>query len=99
VIKIVWWLIAYSMNDSKAFTFIAHAHPRIAAALKLYWGEPEFVPYVENLLNDTRNGERKGFQGDMVIALQNLLERHNLDYPRFSPSARMSLWHTNMKIR
>lgn len=86
------------MNDSKALTLIAHLHPRIAAALQLYWGEPEFVPYVESLLNDTRNGERKGFQGDVVIALQNLLERHNLDYPRFSPSARMSLWQANMKI-
>lgn len=86
------------MTNSKAFVFIANAHPRIAAALKLYWGEPEFVPYVENLLNDTRDGERKGFHGDIVIALQNLLERHNLEYPRFSPSARMSLWHTNLKI-
>jgi hypothetical protein len=87
------------MIDSDAHTFISHLHPRIAAALKLYWGEPEFVPYVENLLQDTRDGERKGFHGDVVIALQNLLERHNLEYPRFSPSARMSLWHANMKIR
>ena len=88
-----------SMVDSKAFAYISNAYPRIAAALKLYWGEPEFVPYVEKLLNDTRDGERKGFQPDMLIALHNLLERHNLDYPQFSPSARMSLWQANMKIR
>jgi len=87
------------MIDSRAYAYTAQEYPRIADALKLYWGEPELVPYIESLLQDTRDGERKGFQGDMVIALQNLLERHNLDYPQFSPSARMSLWHANMKIR
>lgn len=87
------------MIDSRAFAHVSDAFPRIASTLQLYWGEPEFVPYVEGLLKDTRDGERKGFQGDMIVALQNLLERHNLEFPQFSPSQRMSLWHSNLKVR
>ena len=71
------------MNDvlnSKAYERVNNDFPRIGAAIKLFWGQPEFGPYVEKLLTDNRSEGRKGFAGDVVIALHNMLTRHNADF-------------------
>ena len=87
------------METSKAYLFVVRHNERIASALKLYWGEREFVPYVQGLLSDARDGNRVGFPPDMVIALHNLLERHNREFPDFSPSRNAGIWAANQKIR
>ena len=55
---------------------------RIGKALEFLWGEKEFPPYVNGLLSDTR-GNRKGFPGDVLIAIMNLQELHDVMFPQF----------------
>lgn len=89
------------MNDvlnSKAYACVNNQFPRIGAAIKLFWGQPEFAPYVEKLLTDNRTESRKGFPVDVAIALDNLLSRHNTDFPALAPSGD-AVWLANQKIR
>jgi hypothetical protein len=57
-------------------------HPRIGNALTLFWGEKEFIPYIENLLNDTRDGTRQGFNKPVSEALIKLQDFYDSIYPR-----------------
>ena len=89
------------MNDvltSKAYECVNNQFPRIGAAIKLFWGQPEFSPYVEKLLMDNRGESRKGFPGDVVIALHDLLSRHHADFPDLV-QAGDALWIANQKVR
>ena len=86
------------LSDSKPYSYVNDHFPRIGAAAKLYWGEPEFVPYVENLLLDTRNQTRKGFPADMVAALHSLLAHHHVEFPDLAPPGE-SVWVANNKAR
>jgi hypothetical protein len=82
---------------SKAYAFVQEQFPHIAERLKLFWGYPELVTYVHNLLLDTRTGVRKGFSLDVVTALNNLLERHHVEFPALAPSGQ-GIWVANNKV-
>ena len=84
--------------DSKAYECVNNHFPRIGAAIKLFWGQPEFAPYVEQLLTDNRSESRKGFSGDVVIALTNIVTRHNADFPALAITGD-AVWLANQKIR
>ena len=89
------------MNDvlnSKAYECVNNQFPRIGAAIKLFWGQPEFAPYVEKLLMDNRNESRNGFPGDVAIALHNMLTRHHADFPELTQTGD-AVWMANQKIR
>ena len=89
------------MNDvinSKAYQCVNAHFPRIGVAIKLFWGQREFAPYVEKLMTDNRNESRKGFPVDIAIALDNLLSRHNADFPELAPTMD-TVWLANQKIR
>ena len=89
------------MNDvlnSNAYECVNNHFPRIGAAIKLFWGEPEFDPYVEKLLMDNRSEGRKGFAADVAIALGHLLARHHADFPDLVRTGD-AVWMANQKIR
>ena len=81
------------MLSGHSYACINMNFPRIAGAIKLFWRQPEFIPYVDGLLVDTRPGARKGFSLK-VTALTNLLARHHADVPRYAPRALESGWST-----
>ena len=56
-------------------------HRHIARQLKKLWGGPEFAGFVNNLLQETRDGTRQGFPPDVATALFNLLQKHDRDFP------------------
>ena len=85
------------MLSSDAYACISQNFPRIAGAIKLFWGQPEFVPYLDQLLLDTRPGARKGFSIDVVTSLTNLLARHHADFPQYAPPA-LGIWVANNKV-
>lgn len=86
------------MLDSSAYACVNDKFPRIAAELKLFWGQPEFVSHIEALIVDTkRGGTRKGFPFDVVNALTELLDLHNAEFPNLSSSSR-GIWVSNNKI-
>jgi len=86
------------MLDSKAYACVNDKFPRVAAAIKLFWGNPELVKYIDGLLLDThRGGTRQGFPVDVVISLNELLDRHHAEFPKLAPSG-MGIWVANNKV-
>ena len=63
------------------FKVIDQAFPRIGGNIKLYWGQGQFAPYMNELLRSTRGGRRRGFPSDVLTALGNLFDQHNKAYP------------------
>lgn len=63
---------------------IRNSFPRIGNALMLFWGEAEFAPYVDTLINDTRSGTRQGFPADVIEMLITLLNAHDVAYPQYA---------------
>lgn len=84
------------MLSSNAYACISQSHPRIAAAIQLFWGHPEFVPYIDGLLVDSRSDVRQGFTREVLTSLTNLLERHHVDFPRYTPAS--GIWVANHKV-
>ena len=88
----------HDVLNSDAYECVNNHFPRIGAAIKLFWGQPEFDPYVEKLLMDNRSEGRKGFPLDVVVALDNLLTRHHADFPDLVRRGD-AVWMANLKIR
>lgn len=55
-------------------------HPKIYQALVLFWGEKEFMPYVDGLIERDR-AERKGFNLSIASALLELESEHKRWFP------------------
>ncbi len=86
------------MIDSDAYVCVNDRFPHVAAAIKLFWGHPEFSPYIERLLLDTsRGGKRRGFPLNVVNALTALMDRHNIEFPHLAPSGQ-GIWVANNKV-
>lgn len=44
-------------------------YPHVLARLDAFWGYPEFLDYMESIIQDTRNAVRKGFPKDVMDEL------------------------------
>ena len=55
-------------------------HPDIYQALVLFWGEKEFLPYIEGLITRDRE-DRKGFSLSIASALLALENEHRRWFP------------------
>lgn len=74
------------LENNPKFNVVARAYPHIGFKIKAYWGLAGFVPYMEGLLHGTREGTRRGFQTDVLMALHHLAEQHKAAYPKFQVS-------------
>lgn len=63
------------------FKLIDQRFPHIGKQLKHLWGGPDFSAHIVYLLNDTRNGTRQGFPGDVALALFRLIQLHDHKFP------------------
>jgi len=54
---------------------------RISDSIVLTWGYQECKEYMQNLLMDSRDGERKGFPADVAFSLMKLIEIHQEEFP------------------
>ena len=68
------------------FKIVNKAFPHIGKNIRLLWGHPELVTYVEKLMADTRNGQRRGFPDDVHDSILRLVERHDREFPRRAPA-------------
>lgn len=66
---------------SAHFQVINQRFAHIGKKLAGFWGKPEFSAYVNGLMNDTRDGERKGFPPDIMIALWHIIDEHDQKHP------------------
>ena len=76
------------------FEVIQERHPHIGAKLEKFWGTADLNPYISELLHDTREGKRKGFSIDVVLALTSLRTVHHEEFPQFSTGLG-GLWDDN----
>ncbi len=72
------------------YSAINQAFPHIGSKLKLYWGHQDFTRYMSELLHDTRNGQRRGFPFEVVVALTLIAEDHRQLFPHLDP--RTDVW-------
>lgn len=71
------------LDGNPQFKVVQQAFERIADRLKLVWGHKEFRVYMDGLLHDTRDGQRKGFPAAVLFALHALSEEHDEKFPAF----------------
>jgi class 3 adenylate cyclase len=71
------------LENNPRFKLLKVEMPRIAQKLELFWGCPEFGPYVSHLMKDTRDGTRQGFPHEIANALLGLVEDHDYLFPKF----------------
>ena len=59
---------------SKDYLIIMKYYPHVADNIETYWENlAQTISYLDNLLLDTRNGERKGFPPKHAACLLNLI--------------------------
>ena len=80
------------IEDTQEFKQINAGFPHLGKMLKLYWGEPEFGPYIEGLIADGRGGERHGFPEDIANALLELSWQHERAYPKRAGPNKWADW-------
>ncbi|MEN9474018.1 MAG: hypothetical protein RIS48_738 [Pseudomonadota bacterium] len=52
------------------------SYPHIGKMLSEKWGTKDLVSYIEQLLQDTRDGSRRGFPFQVMAALVNIQSLH-----------------------
>ncbi len=73
------------LENNPHYSAINEAFPHIGSKMRSYWGHQDFVRYMAELLHDTRNGQRKGFPFDVVVALTSIAEDHCSHFPELDP--------------
>ncbi|MGE5469863.1 MAG: hypothetical protein ACM3X0_03580 [Bacteroidota bacterium] len=64
--------------------------PHISAKLRVFWGHPEFVAYINSLFIDTRGGTRQGFPKEIALALWKLHQAHDREFRHLAEDAASS---------
>jgi hypothetical protein len=84
-----------NIQEDRDYQLVERKYGRIARMLALLWGSDMFKEYVNNILNDTRDGTRQGFPKNVAEALTGLLISHDRLYPQFNkPSDPTAGWFT-----
>lgn len=72
------------INEDRDFQLISQDYGRIAKMIELLWGSDLFTEYIDNILNDTRDGKRQGFPKPIFNALIGLKLSHSRLFPQFN---------------
>jgi hypothetical protein len=56
------------------------------------WGTLACRKDLMTLMNDTRNGQRKGFPAEHALTIFRLMLEHDTDFPQFEESASSAIW-------
>lgn len=68
-------------NVSKLY----EAYPHLRQIDEL-WGTRDCREFIKRLMNDTRDGHRRGFPGDQARTILRLLMEHDREFPQFEES-------------
>ena len=79
-----------ALDENKAFVTIRTAYPQIAARISEVWGQKALLSYLNEFLHDTRDVHRKGFPGDVLLALFDISELHQKYNPHLYPTS--TIW-------
>ena len=64
------------MIQDAGLELVASRFPHLGKGLRLLWGHPEVVTYVDKLFLDTRGATRRGFPPDVMQALVEIRALH-----------------------
>lgn len=64
------------MENNEDFTLVDTRFPHIGKALREQWNTPALLTYIDHLLQDTRDHQRRGFPFEVVVALMNIHHLH-----------------------
>lgn len=64
------------MTTQSDLDTITASYPHIGKMLSEKWGSKDIVSYIEQLLQDTRDGSRRGFPFQVMTALVNIQSQH-----------------------
>lgn len=67
------------LEESFSFAIVNSRFPHVAHKLFDYWEEPEFMSYMEGLLQQDRR--RRGFPSEVASALASLAIEHDVEFP------------------
>lgn len=56
------------------------------------WGTLACRKHLMTLMNDTRNGQRKGFPADQAMTIFRLMLEHDTDFPQYEEAASPAVW-------
>lgn len=73
-----------AIQEDRDFQLIQKEYGRIARMLELLWGSEMFNEYVNNLMNDTRDGQRQGFPKPVTEAMIGLQLTHLRLFPHLN---------------
>jgi hypothetical protein len=79
------------LRENRNFKVVNDAFPHIGKRIQLFWGEPEFKAYMEDLQTMTRGGHREGFPKEVAQALFALALKHGMEHPKMMRS-KEDLW-------
>lgn len=80
------------VEDSTYFKTVNTSFPKIGDKIRLFWGHPEFVTLMHELLTDSGDRVRVGFPAPVLFALHELAADHDHIYPHLArPDA--SIWN------
>lgn len=67
-------------NKEANLETIREFSPRISGSIEFTWGYKECEEYMNNLINDSREGNRQGFPVKVGYAIMNLLRQHQNEF-------------------
>jgi len=71
------------LADNAEFKLVNSRFPRIGQRILATWGHSTFCDYVNELMNDKRDGRRQGFPEEIMLALFRLMQQHDKEFPQF----------------
>ena len=71
------------LADNVEFNLVNAKFPRIGQRILASWGQASFCEYVNDLINDKRDGRRQGFPEEVMFALFRLMQEHDKQFPQF----------------
>ncbi len=74
------------LDDDRNFNVVNAAFPHVGKRIRLFWGEPEFKPYMLDLQTMNRGGNREGFPTAVAQALFALTLKHGMEHPSLMQS-------------
>lgn len=66
-----------NLETNSNYLIVKREFPRVAANIMLFWSSPDFSQFIYNLLNDTRDGTRRGFPFDVAKSMVQLALDHD----------------------
>ena len=71
---------------------LKQAHPRLYAALELFWGSREFKEYLDKTVMTTSDRViRQGFPPQVIRELFYLQRQHDMQFPQFTTTCKWDM--------